>query len=95
MRALFILLLLQLPGLAIAGEPKTVTLAVEHMTCAACPITVKKALTAVPGVQHVVVDLGTQSATVTFDPATTGIPALESAVTNAGYPAHARDDHRD
>ena len=31
---------------------KTVTLSVPGMTCAACPITVKKALTKVDGVQR-------------------------------------------
>jgi periplasmic mercuric ion binding protein len=32
------------------ASPKTVTLNVSGMTCAACPITVKKALEKVPGV---------------------------------------------
>ena len=32
---------------------KTVTLAVENMSCAACPITVRKALEKVPGVAKV------------------------------------------
>ena len=43
------------PALA---EQKTVTLDVTGMTCAACPITVKKALTKVDGVSSVEVSLG-------------------------------------
>jgi len=33
-----------------AGSLQTVTLDVQNMTCAVCPITVKKALERVPGV---------------------------------------------
>lgn len=43
-----------LTSAAFAAE-KTVTLAVENMTCAACPYTVKRSLSAVPGVANVVV----------------------------------------
>lgn len=70
-----------------AAEPRTVTLAVDHMTCAACPITVRKALSQVPGVAQATVDLNSHTATVTFDPAKTTADALATAVTNAGYPA--------
>ena len=79
--------LLLLAGSALAAEPRTVTLAVDHMTCAACPITVHKALSHVTGVAQATVDLETHTATVTFDPAQTSAEALATAVTNAGYPA--------
>jgi len=79
--------LLLLAGSVIAAEPRTVTLAVEHMTCAACPITVHKALLHVAGVAQATVDMNTHTATVTFDPAKTTADALATAVTNAGYPA--------
>lgn len=75
---------------AIAAEAtatKTVTLAVENMTCAACPITVRKALEKVPGVTKTKVDLGTKTATVTFDPAKADVEALTKATTKAGYPS--------
>ena len=71
---------------AFAGE-KTVTLAVPGMYCAACPITVKASLDAVPGVAKVVVSLATKTATVTFDDGKTTVPALIRATTNAGYPS--------
>ena len=78
--------LLALSTSAFAAE-KTVTLSVENMTCAACPITVHKALSHVTGVAQATVDLETHTATVTFDPAQTSAEALATAVTNAGYPA--------
>jgi len=79
--------LLLLAGSALGAEPRTVTLAVDHMTCDACPITVHKALSHVTGVAQATVDLDTHTATVTFDPAQTSAEALATAVTNAGYPA--------
>ncbi len=69
-----------------AGE-KTVTLAVQNMSCSACPITVKSSLDAVPGVAKVVVSLSDKTAVVTFDDAKTAVPALITATTNAGYPS--------
>lgn len=66
---------------------KTVTLAVPGMTCATCPITVKKALTKVAGVTKVDVDLDNLQAVVTFDDAKTTVAALTKATTDAGYPS--------
>ncbi|MEW6319807.1 MAG: mercury resistance system periplasmic binding protein MerP [Acidobacteriota bacterium] len=66
---------------------KTVTLAVSGMTCATCPIVVKKALTKVEGVTEVRVSLEEREATVTFDDAKTTVEALTTATTNAGFPS--------
>ena len=66
---------------------KTVTLAVENMYCAACPITVKSSLEAVPGVAKVAVSYKDKTAVVTFDDAKTAVPALIAATTKAGYPS--------
>ncbi len=66
---------------------QTVTLSVPGMTCAACPITVKKALSRVDGVQAVDVSYKKREAVVTFDDASTTVEALTQAVENAGYPA--------
>lgn len=71
----------------VLAAERTITLAVENMTCATCPPTVKKALSAVPGVSKVEVSLEKQNAVVTFDDARTTIEALTKASTNAGYPA--------
>ena len=69
------------------AAPKTVTLAVPGMTCATCPITVKKALTKVTGVAKVDVNLYKLQAVVTFDDAKTTVVALTKATTDAGYPS--------
>jgi mercuric ion binding protein len=67
------------------ASPQTVTLNVSGMTCAACPITVKKALEKVPGVSKVDVRFEKKQAVVTYDDAKTNIDALVKATTNAGY----------
>lgn len=69
---------------------RTVVLAVDNMTCPICPITVRKALEQVPGVSKASADLESATATVSFDPAKTGIAALIKATTDAGYPSHLR-----
>lgn len=66
---------------------QTVTLSVPGMTCAACPITVKKALTKVDGVQKVEVSYENLAAIVTFDDTRTTAEALTKATENAGYPS--------
>jgi periplasmic mercuric ion binding protein len=74
-------------GSALAGEAKTVTLAVSNMDCAACPITVRKALERIPGVATAKVDFKSKLAVVSFDPSKTGVEALTRATTDAGYPS--------
>lgn len=66
---------------------KTVTLSVSGMTCAACPITVKKALAKLDGVQKIEVSYERREAVVTFDDAKTSAKALTKATENVGYPA--------
>lgn len=66
---------------------QTVTLAVPGMTCAACPITVKKALTKVEGVSQVDVTFEKREAVVTFDDAKTNVQQLTRATKDAGYPS--------
>jgi mercuric ion binding protein len=69
------------------AAPKTVTLSVPGMNCAACPITVKKALDKVPGVTKTDVNLDKREAKVTFDDARTNVEALMRATQDAGYPS--------
>lgn len=66
---------------------QTVTLSVTGMTCAACPITLKKALNKVEGVENIEVNLEKKEALVTFDDAKTTVEALLEATKNAGYPS--------
>jgi len=87
MRKAAFAVLLFLFGSAFAAESRTVTLGVEHMTCATCPITVRKALSQVAGVTSSTVDMKSHTATVTFDPGRTTPESLATAVSRAGFPA--------
>ena len=69
------------------AAPRTVKLAVPGMTCATCPITVKKALTKVEGVIEAKVTWEPKEAVVTYDDAKTTPAALTKATENAGYPS--------
>jgi len=71
----------------IAANHQTLTFNIEKMTCAACPITVKKAMKKVEGVKDVDVDFEAKTATVNFDLAVTSAEEIAAASTNAGYPA--------
>lgn len=81
-----VVLLAGLSGTAFAAE-QTVTLAVEKMYCALCPITVSKAIERVEGVSAVHVDFENKTAVVTYDDAGTDWQSLADASANAGYPA--------
>ena len=69
-----------------ADAANKVTLKVQGMSCAACPITVKKALKKVPGVADVTVDYKAGTAEVSYDPKKVNPEELAKATTEAGYP---------
>jgi mercuric ion binding protein len=73
-------------GSAMAAE-RSVTLAVDNMTCETCPPIVRKSLARVPGVAKAEVSAETHRAVVTFDDAKTTVAALVDATTRAGYPS--------
>ena len=72
---------------------KTVTLEVQGMTCAACPITVKTALKRVPGVSGVKVDYKSGIAEVNYDPNKTSPDELAKAITSVGFPTTVKGVH--
>ena len=78
-----------LPQPSLAGD-KTVVLEVPKMYCAACPITVRKALEKVPGVQKVKATYEPKEAAVTFDDAKTSVERLMEATKQAGYPSNVK-----
>lgn len=88
--AVIVTALLSLPA-AFAAPPQTVVLEVENMTCAVCPITVRKSLEQVPGVSTAQVRLKERTATVSFDPEQTSAAALMRATANAGFPSRLRE----
>jgi Cu+-exporting ATPase len=67
------------------SEIKQLTLPITGMTCANCVATVERGLKKQSGVQTAVVNLSSERATVTFDPAAVGLPALVARVERAGY----------
>ena len=66
---------------------QTVTLSVPGMDCPVCPITVKKALTRVEGVDKAEVSFVKRQAIVTFDDIKANVQDLTKATENAGYPS--------
>jgi mercuric ion binding protein len=72
---------------AVEVAETTAIFSIEKMTCAICPITVRKAMSNVEGVGSVKVNFSKKEATVIFDKSVTTIKAIGSASTNAGYPA--------
>ena len=86
MKKLFAVLTLFVAAPAWAAT-QTVTLSVPGMTCAACPITVKKALSKVDGVSKIEIRFEKREAVVAFDDARTSVQKLTMASENAGYPS--------
>ena len=73
-----------------AETEQTATFEVPGMTCALCPVTVRKAMEGVEGVRSVTADFDGRTATVVFDPSATTIAAIAAASASAGYPAMVR-----
>ncbi len=58
---------------------------IDGMTCTSCVAHITKAVRKVPGVDSVRVDLGSDSASVAFDPRQTSLTAIAGAIREAGY----------
>jgi mercuric ion binding protein len=71
---------------------QTVTLSIPTMNCAACPITVRKALTRLEGVVSVKSDLDKRQTTVVFDDARVNLAAITQATKEAGFPSTVSGD---
>lgn len=72
---------------AATSNEATVKFSVEKMTCATCPISVRKAMERVDGVKNVEVDFETKIATVVFDASVTTASDISNASTDVGFPA--------
>ncbi len=66
-------------------QAEEVELPIGGMTCAACARTVELQLAHSPGVGKASVNFATRTASVSFDPAQTGIEKLVAAVEDVGY----------
>src|SRR3990172_11145777 len=58
---------------------------VGGMTCAACVMTIEKALRGLPGVREASVSLAGGKAAVRVDPAACTLPDIERAIEDVGY----------
>src|SRR3546814_858162 len=72
---------------AVASAQAQTTFAIENMTCAMCPVTVKRAMEGVAGVSEVSIDFEAKTARASYDPRRTNADAIAAASTHAGYPA--------
>jgi mercuric ion binding protein len=72
-----------------AGSEKNhqATFNIEKMTCATCPITVRKAMQRVDGVKVVTVDFDSKMATVIYDASLTNVKQIAASSSDVGYPA--------
>ncbi|NOZ81358.1 MAG: heavy metal translocating P-type ATPase [DPANN group archaeon] len=68
-----------------APEKAQTTLPIKGMTCASCAVTIEKSLRQVPGVESAEVNLATQRAKVSYDPAKADTSLFEKAVKDVGY----------
>ncbi len=75
------------PKRAAAPTDKSVHVTVSGMHCAACVGRVQAALDAAPGVSSAVVNLLTNSATISYDPALVAPQALADRISAIGYAA--------
>jgi len=73
-------------SLAMAKQ-QTVLLNVPTMDCATCPITIKAALTKVPGVSKVKVSYEKREAVIVYDDAKATVADLKQATEDVGYPS--------
>jgi len=70
-----------------SAKQQTVALNVPTMDCATCPITIKTALSKVPGVAKVKVSYETREAVIVYDDAQATVADLKKATEDVGYPA--------
>jgi len=76
---------IRLKGISMTSNTRSISLPIQGMSCASCVGHVERALGELPGVSNLVVNLGLGKASLTYEPARVGIPALVSAVADIGY----------
>ena len=70
-----------------AAQDTVSVFAIEGMTCASCAMRIEKGLKKVAGVKDANVNLATEQATITYDPAQTGFEQMIQKVEAVGYTA--------
>jgi len=77
-------------GFAAQAAPRSVTLELEGMYCAMCPVTIKTALNFADGVYEAKVTRDPDEAVIRYDDAKTNPAKLIEVVEKSGYGAHVR-----
>ena len=72
-------------GLIAPETQKRAELGVDGMTCASCSAAVERALKKLDGVSEATVNLATNRAAFSYDPAKVKLAQIRAAITNAGY----------
>ncbi len=70
---------------------ESVRFPIGGMTCTSCVALITRAVRGVAGVASVKVDLGSDSATIAFDPAQSSLEAVAEAIRKAGYEPHVEE----
>ena len=70
-----------------AGPSERIDLPITGMTCAACAARIERSLGKAEGVADAAVNLATERASVTFDPAVTSIDRIVETIRDTGYDA--------
>jgi mercuric ion binding protein len=83
-----VLALLLGTGFAAQAAPRSVTLVLEGMYCAMCPVTIKTALDFTDGVVETRVSRDPDEAVIRYDDAKIGPAKLIDVVKKSGYGAH-------
>lgn len=69
----------------LAPTTEKVVLAIQGMHCAACARRIEKKAGALQGVSQAAVNLATQKATITYDPAAVGLRRIKESIRQAGF----------
>jgi len=66
---------------------REILIPIRGMTCAGCATTVERAISKLPGVSEVFVNLTTEKALIRYNPGNTGISQIRASINHAGYQA--------
>jgi len=81
-------------GYDVMEELETVTLRIGGMTCAACAQIIARELKNTKGVKDANVNLATEKATVSFDPAVMSYAKIKKVIEDTGYQVLGREDKK-
>jgi P-type Cu+ transporter len=69
----------------VESQLKTITIPIEGMTCSACSSAVERGLKKLDGTHEVYVNLTSEKATITYDPALVKTSMLKQSIVKSGY----------